>query len=324
MHFKVVLLPNGRWHGILQIITSTITITLIILLLSLQKLYEGCAIEFAIVYFTLFIVDYCGHCRVHCNVHTAIPINVTHIMERFGLFLLVILGEAIISVMTADVGALDLANITFFATNQKPPDIALIAFILLNFLITYCIARLYYNCQPEEDHALYSEEWHGKKLFSYIHQILFLALLGLGMGIKITGKHLLKHNKYWIDVLLPGYSLVIIIICLMFIRISHPYHADYKLWIFRAILVMIMAIIPVFAMKINQGFIFMILFTCVILMVVTDIEGKKTRRERKHRRHQQSEEEDLSSKPKYHDVTSTMKVSLPNDATYTSTSTENV
>ena len=284
MHVKVVMIPNAKWNGILQIATSTITIILIILLLSFKHLYEGCAMEFACIYFVLFLVDLCGHFEIQCHITTAIPINVDHIGERFGLFMLVILGEAIISVMTADVGALDLANLTFFATNGKPPDIALIVYILLNFLITYFIARLYYNGQPEE-HALYSDKWHGKPLFSYIHQILFLALLGLGMGIKIAGKHLLGYHKYWIDVWLPGYSLVIIIICLMFIRISHPYHADHKLWIFRAFIIMIMAIMPVFAMEMNQGVIFMILFVCVIMLVATDVEGRETRKEIKNGGH---------------------------------------
>ena len=216
--------------------------------------------------------------KIHCGANTAIAINVTHHREIWIIYVSDF-GRSNHFCDDSGCWCLGFSNITFFATNGKPPDTALIAFILLNFLITYCIARLYYNCQPEEEHALYNNQWHGKTLFSYCHQILFLALLGLGMGIKITGKHLLNTKKYWIDVILPGYSLVIIIICLMFIRISHPYHAHYDLWIFRSGVIMIMAIIPVFALKWNQGFIFMVLFVGVILMVLTDVEGRQTRQE---------------------------------------------
>ena len=61
MHFKVIMIPNSRSYGILQICTSMLTIILILLLLIFDELYDGCAIEYFIIYIVLFIVDYIGH-----------------------------------------------------------------------------------------------------------------------------------------------------------------------------------------------------------------------------------------------------------------------
>merc|ERR1719334_846060 len=40
-----------------------------------------------------------------------IPIHVPHIAERYGLFVMIILGESIISVVSSDLGDLDLSEL---------------------------------------------------------------------------------------------------------------------------------------------------------------------------------------------------------------------
>eukprot|EP01083_Nonionella_stella_P096513 271363_1 len=287
---------------------------LLLLVSMVTEFYDACSMDYFIVYAVVFVVDYIGYCVMEYQLH--MKVNIEHISERFGLFILIILGESIISILTTEIGDLDLKDIRFKA-DGTPPDMVLIVFILLAFIMAYCIARLYYNCQPpaehieETGHALHKAEWYGRRLYTYSHQVLFIGLLGLGIGIKITGKHLLypkkqwidvlfigllglgigikitgKHllypKKQWIDVLLPGYSLVIIVISLNLIRISHPYNTNYKVWLFRLILIVIMSIIPAFAMKINQGIIFGVIFMCILLMVCVDVEGKLMMRHSKH------------------------------------------
>eukprot|EP01083_Nonionella_stella_P096512 271360_1 len=284
MHIKVLMIPSARYYAMYQIALSLCMI-LLLLVSMVTEFYDACSMDYFIVYAVVFVVDYIGYCVMEYQLH--MKVNIEHISERFGLFILIILGESIISILTTEIGDLDLKDIRFKA-DGTPPDMVLIVFILLAFIMAYCIARLYYNCQPpaehieETGHALHKAEWYGRRLYTYSHQVLFIGLLGLGIGIKITGKHLLYPKKQWIDVLLPGYSLVIIVISLNLIRISHPYNTNYKVWLFRLILIVIMSIIPAFAMKINQGIIFGVIFMCILLMVCVDVEGKLMMRHSKH------------------------------------------
>ncbi len=127
-------------------------------------------------------------------------------------------------------------------------------------------------------------------MYLHSHQILFFGLLGLGMGIKISGKHLLETKRRWIDVVLPAYSLVVIIVALNIIRIAHPYeNVKKKVWIFRIILLLIMFVMPMFAKSMNNGVIFVIIFLCIGLQLVVDVEGKEqvrtVKEEMKEKRH---------------------------------------
>lgn len=92
---------------------------------------------------------------------------------------------------------------------------------------------------------------------------------------EIVAKHLLEAERRWIDVLLPGYSLVIIVISLNIIRIAHPFDINIprKVWIQRILVIFIMSMAPLCAMALSQGLIFGIVFGCVVMLVIIDIEG---------------------------------------------------
>eukprot|EP01084_Bolivina_argentea_P076432 138520_1 len=233
-----------------------------------------------------------------CKPRVQIPLNVPHVSERFGLFIMIILGESIISVMNTNLGELNLEEEFAWKPDGTPPSQILIAFVLLTFILSYCIARLYFDCQPNEESIMNGNNNHAlrisasrAKMYLQSHQILFFGLLGLGMGIKISGKHLLETKRRWIDVILPGYSLVVIIIALNIIRIAHPYDnsKNKKIWIFRIMLLLIMFIMPMFATTINNGVIFIVIFLCIVLQLFVDVEGKeqgkKIKEEMKEKRH---------------------------------------
>ena len=149
-------------------------------------------------------------------------------------------------------------------------------------MLTYHLAQLYYDCQPSDEAIISGHENHALRisaktgrLYMYAHQLLFFGLLGLGIGIKITAKHILDTERRWIDVVLPGYSLCVIIIALHIIRVAHPYHAHVKVWVFRGILLLIMFITPIFTKVVNNAVLFGIFFACVVLNLLVDVEGKE-------------------------------------------------
>ena len=125
------------------------------------------------------------------------------------------------------------------------------------------------------------------------------------MGVKIAGKHLFEEEPYWIDTVLPGYSLVVIIFALNIVRLSHPPYPDGefqddagsyhfkpgwiilkmkkhpKVWAFRAVIIIIMSIMPLLVQNVNAGFILIVIFFCVFALQFADIEGKNQRRKQK-------------------------------------------
>merc|ERR1719195_633525 len=130
---------------------------------------------------------------------------------------MIILGEALIAVMTQDVGG-DLDSCSAYDSGDCQwfeMEFNKIAFYLMIFILSYCVGRLYFNCQPSEEAIMEDLEGHalraGKKeakLYIHSHHILFIGLLGYGVGIKIAGKNVIGTKDNSIDVLLPGYSLV--------------------------------------------------------------------------------------------------------------------
>ena len=230
-----------------------------------------------------------------------------HIAERYGLFIMLILGESIISIMSADLGELNLEQEFVWADDGTPPSQVLVVFVILVFYMTYCIGRLYYDCQPSEEaimeghdnHALRISAKRGR-LYMYAHQMLFFGLLGIGVGIKIAAKHLLDTERRWIDVILPGYSLVIIVIALNMIRVAHPYHVHYKIWIFRALLLGVMMIMPFFALAINNAVIFGVMLACIVLQLHVDVEGKE---KIKHEKEELKEKREMAKLESEHSET---------------------
>merc|ERR1719410_243656 len=68
-----------------------------------------------------------------------IPINVPHIAERMGAFVLILLGETIISIMAQHV-----------ESSKEEELVTAYAVTMSFFVIVYCIGKLYFQCQPTE------------------------------------------------------------------------------------------------------------------------------------------------------------------------------
>merc|ERR1712129_547470 len=85
-----------------------------------------------------------------------------------------------------------------------------------------------------------------------------------------------------IDILLPGYSLVLIIICLNVIRAAHPNNADFKIWTFRLVILIVLAGSPILAKTVYQMIIWVLWLLCVIALVATDVESEQKRQDEKH------------------------------------------
>eukprot|EP01084_Bolivina_argentea_P229618 387503_1 len=163
-----------------------------------------------------------------------------------GAFVLIILGETIISIMVQHVESTKNGIITAFSVT--------ISF----FVIVYCIGKAYFESQPSEyelhhhtkSHAMSTSVWRAK-IYKWFHILLFFSLLGLGLGAKIT-IHELSHydNTKFIYVFLPGISCCLICICINGIRLTHPFDYTKKhqymvitVWIIRFICIIIMFII---------------------------------------------------------------------------------
>eukprot|EP01083_Nonionella_stella_P232165 819267_1 len=156
--------------------------------------------------------------------------------------------------------------------------------------MSYCIAKLYFDCQPSEEDIMHGIHNHALRinvpariLYIVAHHILFFGLLGFGIGIKIAFKHfsVSAEERELIDVLLPGYSVVVILISTNVIRWSHPYsiiRTSKLVWVFRIILIITMAIAPIFASKLNRGIIFGVFLFCLICLNVVDVEGRRNRK----------------------------------------------
>ncbi len=59
-----------------------------------------------------------------------------------------------------------------------------------------------------------------------LHNVLYVALLGWGLGTKLESKHLSTNVRKPIDVIVPGSSLVVICCVLLYIWWFHPLRAS--------------------------------------------------------------------------------------------------
>jgi len=205
---------------------------------------------------------------------------VPHIAERMGAFVLIILGETIISIMIGHVEATPNGYLTAF----------LVTFGF--YVICYCIGKLYFDSQPSEHeihhhravHALSTSMWRAR-IWKWLNIILYFALLGLGLGSKITIHALhyeYDHEEPWF-VFLPGMSCVVICICINCIRWTHPFDyeqedLDQKLvivvWIMRVLVVAVMFMVMFAYKTVHHGWILGIYVVCFIFQVVIDFEAK--------------------------------------------------
>eukprot|EP00484_Ammonia_sp_Unknown_P021243 CAMPEP_0197041654 /NCGR_PEP_ID=MMETSP1384-20130603/18170_1 /TAXON_ID=29189 /ORGANISM="Ammonia sp." /LENGTH=590 /DNA_ID=CAMNT_0042472625 /DNA_START=62 /DNA_END=1834 /DNA_ORIENTATION=+ len=292
MFGKVLMIPRGLNHGRWFVGQSFVTLLIVVILLACIDEHAMCNNwTWFGVYLAFYLFDtiavyssYIISLRFKLDPRIAIPLNVPHIAERSGLFIMLILGESIISIMSADYGSVIFDSAT--TADGVPPGEILVIFVIMAFLFAYCIGRLYYDCQPPEEAILEGNNNHALRIsaargrtYMYAHQLLYFGLLGLGMGIKIDTKHLFESKRRWVDVVLPGYSLVVISIGINLIRIAHPYCiADVqkykKIWVARGVILLIMMIMPLFAKLLNNGVILIVLFVCMFAQLALDVEGR--------------------------------------------------
>ena len=229
-----------------------------------------------------------------CNVRCPMLFHIGHFVERLGLFVLIILGESIIASM--------------MIKSNDTNKVVLVVFAIITFSISYCIGSLYYSTQPtphrlnlhlsdhhEDTEAMSPSYWNWT-----IHQILFLALLGWGMGLKLTQSRSYRSSPSGaeqggvgrdsvvgedvVDILLPGLSLVVITMVLMWMRWQHPFDEDHPshpqqqrwVWIMRAASVASMAIIVSIgsAVELAPVVVFAVLALFVVGLKALDIEGR--------------------------------------------------
>ncbi len=107
-YLKAAMIQRVKLHALWHICTCTVISSALI---GTAMFYRGCTLNYFVVYSCFFIAEYTfniiewtimnkqtGHLRF------ALPLHVAHISERFGLFIMLILGEAIISLITVDMG----------------------------------------------------------------------------------------------------------------------------------------------------------------------------------------------------------------------------
>ena len=293
VYLKISLIPRAKNHGRANIASNVV---IIIVCAILVATVEGDTLTWIAAFVGVYIVTkICGSlARWSIYKDISIPVHVPHIVERFGLFVMLILGESIISLMTTEIDEDTFTNSTHFG------PIGWIVVWALAFLITYSIALLYFDSQPSEhaimhvpgSHALKrtGNRWYAS-LFLFSNVILQGGLLGFGVGLKTVGYHLENEKSQAVDVMLPGYSLVIICIALNLTRISHPFHShNVKVWIIRILCVIVMAIVPIFWDDVNQFIILCIITVCILIQVLVDEEGRQEKQAFKQERKEKAKE----------------------------------
>jgi len=108
--------------------------------------------------------------------HSLLPINIDHMTDRMGCFIMVVLGESVVSEAIS------------YQTLPREARTAgrYYGGALLGFLLTFSLALVYFHLQPpREQHAFRISRVRGL-LLSRGQQGLSLSLLGVGVGIKFA------------------------------------------------------------------------------------------------------------------------------------------
>eukprot|EP01083_Nonionella_stella_P017944 50216_1 len=247
--------------------------------------YESKQWIWAVIYSILFIYSW-SHIAVllylQCirNLGVNIPINVPHIAERMGAFVLIILGETIISLLAQHVKSTQDGLFLAYAVTMAW------------FVIVYCIGKLYFESQPtnyevyhrKKSHAMSTSVWRAR-IYKWFHMVLFFGLLGLGFGSKITVHELNHSDRYHLDqatfVFMPGISCVVICICIHVIRLTHPFEYSEKhrclvivVWVLRILCILVMIGI-LFLWQIVHHFVILIVYViCFTVQIFIDYEAK--------------------------------------------------
>eukprot|EP00466_Bigelowiella_natans_P002894 jgi/Bigna1/130550/aug1.11_g5258 len=162
----------------------------------------------------------------------SIPVNVEHISERYGLFIMLMHGESIIAIGTD--------------TSVNTTDDFIIVF--WGFVIVFAMHFLYYGSLPKEpeEHALRISANRGRT-FVYAHIFTGFSLIALGTAISElkkavdAGKNKGKRSSFNLFAL----SVVLFLISCNVIRVTHNFpKRSLPVWVFRKMVLVVMIVLP--------------------------------------------------------------------------------
>ena len=100
-NFQVMMIPRARTMAQFTITSSCIIIVIILIILFTLK--DGCALDYFGIYLGIYIFEISSFFLnrkisiwLECDPTYSIPIHVPHVAERFGLFIMLILGESLV------------------------------------------------------------------------------------------------------------------------------------------------------------------------------------------------------------------------------------
>ncbi|GAB5369706.1 hypothetical protein AAMO2058_001428500 [Amorphochlora amoebiformis] len=188
----------------------------------------------------------------------SIPINVEHTAERFGLFVMLMLGESIIALVTEESG-LDTRD-----------DLLIVGFGFVNVM---AFKSIYYGAQPREPkhHALRRGSRHGRA-FVQLHLLIGASLVGVGTGLK---KIKSKAEKKIVDK--SAYALfvfcnVLFVVSVNIVRLLHGFHKRSPwVWGGRIAMILIMIIFPSTSRSLSPAETTVVFACLTVMMALTDV-----------------------------------------------------
>lgn len=198
--------------------------------------------------------------------HKRLPMHVEYLAERLGLFMMIMLGESIISIIVA---------LPAYSTWWHYCSIGLCLVVIYNIHVTY------FDAQPleAEDHALRQSLVAGR-VFIYSHLGLMGSLIAFGTGIKVLVGDIdtefsdSEHRLVSSTALLVGVSLASSELFVLLVRVSHRDKVNrYALpLVLRVLFCLLLAVLPAIGVVQNlPPMLFLLVVTCVsALLVVLD------------------------------------------------------
>jgi len=151
-----------------------------------------------------------------------------HILERFGLFVMITMGESLLALVIA------------YANYDQ--DALSYTLIYVAFYMIFFIKIMYFMHNPEleDGHALFEESSPGSVAYCAIHLVLCLSLLWVGVSWKlIFYKWDGSGTIYWRWRMIFAISVTLVMVSIVINRFTHSkFKPDYLSWI---------RIVPIFA-----------------------------------------------------------------------------
>mmetsp|Transcript_1160 Transcript_1160/g.2169 ORF Transcript_1160/g.2169 Transcript_1160/m.2169 type:complete len:597 (+) Transcript_1160:25-1815(+) len=237
MYGQVALLvPRARVFGKIAVIGNTMS-AILFAIATIDAVPTGATIILWLL--AAYPVELGWMTVMYTRPEASLPINVEHMSERYGLFVMLMLGESVIAIVTD-------------ATKTRSQDWVI---IFCGFLLVYTNKLLYFESQPHqpEQHALRQATWRGR-IYQYTHMVLGMSLVGIGTGIKLLKKDVdySKHHATPTTYRLLTYSLVVFHVSNNIIRLTHKFkNRSLLIWATRLVFIVIIGLFPVMAPEIE-------------------------------------------------------------------------